>query len=218
MSGIISSCDHKYEIINQREGDIVCGDCGLVLDKYYIVQSEKLEENQSLTSNEKNFVLEMLERLNVPKSVSSFIFKNISNSKIIKKSESLLSSIIYNTLIELEIPFTIKDITGVTGISAKKIIKEEKKNKDNKNVVIIDCFEILERVCSKLNLSFKDYTLIKEKISKLNSGFNPSTIISAHIYLHCKENNVKISMKEITNVTGITCMSIKRFIKKNACS
>ena len=133
MSGIISSCDHKYEIINQREGDIVCGDFGLVLDKYYIVQSEKLEENQNLTSNEKNFVLEMLERLNVPKSVSSFIFKNISNSKIIKKSESLLSSIIYNTLIELEIPFTIKDITGVTGISAKKIIKEEKKNKDNKN-------------------------------------------------------------------------------------
>ncbi len=218
MFGILNSCDHKYEVIDQRQGDIVCYDCGLVIDKYYIVECDKEEENNDISTFGKNFVFEMLSRLNVPKSYSSHVFKKISESKANKNSESFLSSIIYNTLIELNIPFTIKDIVGVTGISAKKIYKEEKKKKTNKNVVVIDCSDILERACSKLNLSYKDYTLIKEEISKSNTGFNPSTVISAHIYLYCKGKNVKILMKEISSITGISCMSIKRYIKKNACT
>lgn len=213
MSGIIHSCSHEYEIINEREGDIVCGDCGLVIDKYYI-QNDKIEKTEHENFFEKNFVFEMLERLNVPKSFASYIFKNILNTKIKRKSETILSAIIYNTLIELKIPFTMKDISGVTGISTKEIFKEEKKkNKESKNVVIIDWSEILERACSKLNLKYKDYTLIKEDVIKKNSGFNPSTVISAHIYLYCKEKNIKISLKEISTVTGISCMSIKRYIK-----
>ena len=214
MSAIINSCNHKNEIISQRDGDIVCLDCGLVIDKYY-VESYKIDKTDIVNNFEKNFVLEMLERLNVPKSFSHYVFKNIFNSKIKRKSESLLSGIIYNTLVELKVPFSMKDISGVTGISTKEIFKEEKKNKDLKNVVIIDLFEILERACSKLNLNYKDYTLIKEAINKTNSGFNPSTVIAAHIYLYCKEKNIKILLKDISSVTGISCMSIKRYIKKN---
>lgn len=215
MSGIINSCDHIYEIINQRDGDIVCFDCGLVIDKYYLTENEKVQKNQNVSSAVSDFVFEMLERLNVPKSYSSYVFKNILNSKTNKKTESFLSGIIYNTLVELKIPFTAKDISGVSGISTKKIFKEDKKNNDKKNIVIIDCNEILERACYKLNLNYKDYTVIKEEINKSNNGFNPSTIISAHIYLYCKEKNIKILMKDISSVTGISCMSIKRYIKKN---
>ena len=215
MSGIINSCSHEHEVINQREGDIICSDCGLVMDTYYIEEFEKNDINENISSFVNNFVFEMLERLNVPKSFSSYIFKNISNSKINKQSESFLSGIIYNTLIERKIPFTMKDISGVTGISSKKIFKEEKKNKDVKNIVIIDWSEILERACSKLNLNYKDYTLIKEEIKNKNNGFNPSTVISAHIYLYCKKHSIKLLMKDISSVTGISCMSIKRYIKKN---
>jgi transcription initiation factor TFIIIB Brf1 subunit/transcription initiation factor TFIIB len=130
----------------------------------------------------------------------------------------LLSGIIYKTLIELKIPFTLNDISGVTGINKKKIFKDEKKKEELKNIVIIDSSEILERVCSKLNLTFSDYTLIKENIKKSNNGFNPSTVISAHIYMYCKDKKIKILMKDICDITGISCMSIKRYIKKNVSS
>jgi len=55
-------------------------------------------------------------------------------------------------------------------------------------------------------------------MKKTNNGFNPSTVISALIYIYCKEKKIKILMKDISNITGISCMSIKRYIKKNASS
>jgi transcription initiation factor TFIIIB Brf1 subunit/transcription initiation factor TFIIB len=221
MSGIINSCSHLYEIIDQREGNIICEECGLVIDRYYTFkfQRENFDQIENISSFEKDFVYETLERLNLPKSFSSYIFKNISlNNYKRKKSESLLSGIIYKTLIELKIPFTLNDISGVTGINTKKIFKDEKKKEELKNIVIIDSSEILERVCSKLNLTFSDYTLIKENIKKSNNGFNPSTVISAHIYIYCKDKKIKILMKDICDITGISCMSIKRYIKKNVSS
>jgi len=81
MSGIIDSCSHIYEIIDQREGNIICQECGLVIDRYFAYGFERERVNivqfENVTIFEKDFVLETLERLNLPESFSSFIFKNI---------------------------------------------------------------------------------------------------------------------------------------------
>ena len=70
----------------------------------------------------------------------------------------------------------------------------------------------------KLNLNFKQFTLIKESIKDSNNGFNPSTIISAHIYRFCRLNKLNITLKQISCITGISCMSIQRHMKKNELS
>lgn len=217
MSNIIDDCSHSNELIDQREGNIVCSDCGLVLDCYFEVDVNHInrQECELISKRKQEFVYETLERLHIPQSIAFHIFKKINESSEKNQNEIFLSGIIYKTLIELNIPFTIKEISCVTGIKVKNI---NKKKIDKKiDVVIINTNEILERACSKLNLKFNDYTLIKEKIKKMNNGFNPSTIIAGNIYVYCKENNKKLSMKDISNVTGISCMSIKRFTNKIKC-
>jgi response regulator of citrate/malate metabolism len=61
---------------------------------------------------------------------------------------------------------------------------------------------------------FKTFTLIKEKLPTNNTGHNPLTIIASTIYIFCKENNLKYSMKEIAKTIGISPVSIQRYIKK----
>jgi len=213
MSSFINSCPHKNELIDVREGDVICAECGIVIDRYYDYGSVNLSnfETENITQFEKNFVLESLERLNLSSEISYEIFKEIQKESSKKKNESILSGIIYKTLVKLNIPFTLKDICSVTGVETKKISHKSCES----NIIIINSIDLLERACAKLKLNFLDYTLIKEKINDSNNGFNPSTIISAHIFDYCKKNNLKISMKEISNITGISCMSIKRYIKKN---
>ena len=78
--------------------------------------------------------------------------------------------------------------------------------------------DLLERYCCQLSINFKKFTLIKEKIPQIDAGYNPSTIVSAYIYLFCKADKVKLTLKQISFVTGISCMSIQRYIKKNELS
>ena len=134
-----------------------------------------------------------------------------------KENETFLAKCLYKTLCELDIPFSVKDISAVTGIQHSKISSREKNdlNINKSSVTIINKEDLLERACVKLELDYKTYTLIKETVDNKNNGFNPSTVISAYIYIFCKKNKVKISLKKISDVTGISCMSIQRFIKKN---
>ncbi|MDP2794752.1 MAG: hypothetical protein Q8O25_11865 [Sulfurisoma sp.] len=220
MSRVIDSCSHTNEIIDARCGAIVCTECGLVIDAYY--ESDRCENKYiptyNLPESAVNYIYEMIERLNIPSGILTFIFKKIKEKRDGGKiNETFLARCLYTTLCELGIPFSIKDICSVTGVNSSKISIERKTEEKttSSSVVIINKEDILERACSKLSINYKNYTLIKESIVNKNNGFNPSTVISAYIYVFCKKNKIKISLKQISDVTGISCMSITRFIKKN---
>jgi transcription initiation factor TFIIIB Brf1 subunit/transcription initiation factor TFIIB len=218
MSSIIESCSHENQLIDYRGGFVVCGECGVVIDNVF--ESYLRERDDvfcELSGRETDFVKEMIERLNLPNSIFSHIAKKILEKKDGKNvSESVMAHCLYITLADLGIPFTVNDVSSITGINHSKISKDKKCK--NSSVVIIKTENILERACSKLNLNFKQFTLIKESIKDSNNGFNPSTIISAHIYRFCRTNKLNITLKQISSITGISCMSIQRYMKKNELS
>jgi transcription initiation factor TFIIIB Brf1 subunit/transcription initiation factor TFIIB len=215
MSSYINSCSHANELIDVRGGCIVCQECGLVIAEYYENTYCVNKEINELDGKCSNYIYEVIERLNLPSSIFSYILQKINEKKDGKKiTETLMAHCIYITLCELGIPFSLNDISGVTGINQSKISKEKKKESSS-NIVIINTEDILERACSKLHLNYKQYTLIKESMIKINNGFNPSTIIAANINVFCKKNNLDISIKQISSVVGVSCMSIKRYMKKN---
>lgn len=218
MSCFIDSCSHKTELIDYRGGSIICQECGLVIGSVYEESQYERKNNYfGLTEKEYSYVLEIIERLNLPKSVYSFIAKKILSKKDGKNTtESLMAHCIYVTLSDLGIPFSVNDVSNITGINQSKISKE--KNSESSTVLIINTEDILERACSKLNLTYKEYTLIKESLTESNNGYNPSTIIAARIYCFCKKNKLNITLKQISSVTGISCMSIQRYLKKNGLS
>jgi len=58
--------------------------------------------------------------------------------------------------------------------------------------------KLLETYTSILGLKFGTYTVIKEKlINYKDTGYQPLTLIGGHIYLHCRENHIPISMKKL---------------------
>jgi|LakMenEpi03Aug12_release.lakeMendotaPanAssembly.Ray.scaffolds.fasta_scaffold06135_13 transcription initiation factor TFIIIB Brf1 subunit/transcription initiation factor TFIIB len=218
MSGIIESCSHENQLIDYRGGFVVCGECGVVIEQVFESYSHERDETFcELSGKETEFVKEMMERLNLPNSIFSHIAKRILEKKDGKNvSETIMAHCLYTTLADLGIPFTVNDVNSITGINHSKISKDKKCK--NSSVVIIKTEDILERACSKLNLNFKQFTLIKESIRNTNNGFNPSTIISAHIYRFCRTNRLNITLKQISSITGISCMSIQRYMKKNELS
>lgn len=227
MSGIIESCSHTNEIVDERSGDIICQDCGLVIDVYYFNERFVENENRDIPQNASSYLYEVIDRLHVPESVLPFVYRKInegSANERKKPKELFLAKCLYKTLCEINIPFSVKDISAVTGLSQVKLCSNGENTDpnqshlvsvDNSSITVINKEDILERACAKLELNYKTYTLIKETLDSKNNGFNPSTVISAYIYLFCKKNKIKISLKKISNVTGISCMSIQRFIKKN---
>lgn len=212
-----NECSHKNEITDTVSGDYICVDCGLILDRYFIsnmVKSSPLE----VTTKEKEYVLEILSRLNLPSIISDKVLLQMQPNT--KKSEKEICRNLYKTLTELEIPFSVRDISAVSGISCKKILALGKEANPKScispcNIINIEVSDILERFCMKLGLGYQHYTLIKKSINHKNSGFSPITVASAFIYLYCRKHFKSIKLKQITEVTGISCMSVHRFLKKN---
>ena len=98
MSWFIDECNHKSEVINHREGEIVCFDCGLVLDRNYEYDNEfekktNIYDKNNISGEHLNYIKELIERLNVPSYICNFIYKNIQDEKNININELLITNI-----------------------------------------------------------------------------------------------------------------------------
>ena len=205
------SCQHINEIIDEREGTIICYDCGLVLSNYFFAQSQP-QHSFFTPSSILEEIKELLERLNLPQIFSHDIYENLlkSSAKTNSKTKKLIPYFVYKTLNEIGCPVSIKDISSVSGISENDLYDMQQSE-----TLVLNPHALLEKYCKLLGLSdFKIYSVIKEKMPTINTGHNPLTIIASLIYKYCKENNLKYSMKEIASTVGISSVSIQRYIKK----
>lgn len=192
------TCTHINYVSDSHEGTLVCTDCGLVLDQIFVFNETEHNQNTLQETNDDVFQ-EMLHRLNVT------ISENKTNEN---KSMQNIACSLY-TKINKESAVSIKEISSVTGVSEKKINLQTKGS-----VTLVDKNILLEKYCCQLNLTFKQYTVIKELLNQQHeTGHNPITLISSCIYFYCRQNKLKISMKKVSEITGISCISIQRFLK-----
>jgi transcription initiation factor TFIIIB Brf1 subunit/transcription initiation factor TFIIB len=208
-------CSHFNSVIDEREGTIICTECGLVLEeklfKFY-------GHNLSLEEKGKDYCLkedikEILAKLGLPDVFSKMIFQNFENESCEKKKKkNYLHYVVYKTLNENNVPVSIKEISSISGVTDSNIYDMQENNKS----VILQPSDLLEKYCSYLGFDYKTYSLIKKELPIQNiSGHNPLTIIAATIYNYCKKNNIKISMKKIATTVKISCVSIQRYLKNN---
>lgn len=209
MSFIIDTCNHSSEILDACSGDYICTLCGLVLDRFFqdpqCVHSENDDNLKNVACHK--FISEILSRLNVPLSLANIVYSRIDGCHT---KDADICQLVYDTLIERNIPFTLKEITSVSGISTKKI----KPATPNTSICIVEEKKVLERCCSKLGLSYKDCTVIKSSLDSEIGGFSPSTIIAAQIYKYCKNNRIKLKLKQISEVVGVSTMSVHRYLRR----
>lgn len=195
-------CEHKNQLMDYHEGSYVCVDCAKVMDTVFV---PSFEQNLFETNYETDFkdpncaTSEISHRLNIPS------FNVIKEKKEIKNISKL-----YLLANENKFTVTLKEMSAVSGYSCKQIGKEL-----TKTVSILDLPTLLEKYCKLLEIDYKMYAVIKEKMLKNEqTGHNPLTIIASHIYTHLKTvKDKKLSMKKICDVIGISSISIQRYLK-----
>lgn len=202
-------CKHLNEIIDERQGDVICTDCGLVLSAVYLSNFNSTSNSEK--SNE--YVLEILSRLNLPKFFAFDITTKIEGMGKEKRKESMLAFVIYKTLNELGCGVTLKEINSVTGFTDNQIYNKQKSNE----TIILDPSTSLEKYCALLGLQRQSYAVIKGRMSKKKTGHNPTTIIASEIYQYCKENKIGINIEKIAQTLKVSPISIRRYykLKKN---
>lgn len=210
-------CSHINQIADMASGDNICTDCGLVLDRIFISPDKDRKYLENSPSDD--FLTELLEKLHLPKNIASYVDSNLSTFDRASDRHSHLSiaRCLYRAASKLGLPVTARDVCAVSGFSSKKILEESSaiSKRGYSSVICISIDDILEKLCGKLAISFKDFTLIKKSVQVRYSGFNPATVATAYIYLYCKKSLKSIKLKDICAISGISCMSVHRFIKKN---
>lgn len=202
-----SPCQHLTPIEDYHEGTIVCTSCGLVLSSLLLQQVESVsqiseKENKYLTE-----IQNLLDKIHIPicygYQIESYLLKNFT----IKSRKALVFSI-YNVLNKLDIPISLQEISNATSIK-KKILNRV--NCDY-NCVSLDTSNQVEKYGSLLGLSYKTVSLIKSKLTTLPvSGHNPNSVVASLLYQACKKSKSKVSLKRISEITSVSCISIQRY-------
>ncbi len=200
-------CPHLDQVTDDREGTIVCTNCGLVITDQVFQQSYLSETNQkehdlAITINN------ILDKLNLPVCFTTDIIKKYLS---IPKRKFLLEYVVYLTLHECGFPISIKDIACVTGVSDSKIYDLQEKDQS----ICLKPQDLIEKYCTMLNLDFKTCSVIKKELpTVIETGHNPLTVIASTIYKYSRRNKLKLSMKQIATVVNISTVSIQRYIRK----
>jgi transcription initiation factor TFIIIB Brf1 subunit/transcription initiation factor TFIIB len=192
----MDNCKHINTVTDFHEGTLICLDCSFVVENQIFVfnESEPIEVNKDTTDN--HDYKEILNRLNCS--------YDILQSNVVNNVTDLYNKVNKTNAVSL------KEFCAVTGLNSKTIVK------NNKDVVCKqDLNTLLEKYCKLFNLTYKNYTVIKENIStKPHSGHPPLTVIGYHIYVYLKvEAKQKITIKEICKTLGISSISIQRYKK-----
>jgi len=198
---MIDLCEHVNEIIDEHTGDVICFNCGIIKDRYFQYNTKKL-----IIDNYKHnpLVNDMLDKINFSEYFADDVNDKISNAS--SRNLKRIASEIYKIVNEKNSCLTLKTVMNISGLKTNQI-------KSN-DIHILNVENVLEKYTSMLNIDYKTYTVIKEKIKMYkNTGFQPLTIVGGVIYLHSCEIKKKISMKKISSLLGISSISIQRFVK-----
>jgi transcription initiation factor TFIIIB Brf1 subunit/transcription initiation factor TFIIB len=204
---MIHDCEHLYPVIDEHEGTNVCCDCGLVLENKIYMSSTNNSNNSNeniepsveeiLSKSSRNDALEILNRLNL----STEILNQLAPDE--QKIDNLYD------VINKKAAVTSKEFCAATGMNNKKLVKLNQNKIMHTNIYLL-----LEKYCKLLDLTFKDYTLIKASLEqKPPSGHPPLTVIGYHIFSYCQKNKKKKSMKEVCSVLSISTVSLQRYRK-----
>ena len=124
--------------------------------------------------------------------------------------------VIYQSLIELNIPRPISHICQEAGVHPKTVwhwtkMYYQKNNKNSEKMA--DPLQMCEYFLKPLNLSFQDIKEIKNMVSRYETlSFAPKTILAACAYAflrNAREKN-KYSIQTIAKLLGVSVMSVYR--------
>ena len=225
-------CLHDNTIDDFTTGDLVCTECGLVIDKIFIPSNKEVHINYCVNELSKiNGLSNEALMLNV-KDFTHFL--NIHHSFVDEIMENV--KILLPRFNHFPLPMVIASSCYVvlsnnnSSIALSKlenVVCQNQRDKRNLFKMIVSLRQqninsnqsenLVEAVLYGLNLSFKEIETIKKNIVELKCKYctySPLTVITSHTFLFMKYKYHSATLSSICSHVGITKNSVYSYINE----
>jgi transcription initiation factor TFIIB len=188
--------------------------------------------NSRMTWDKRNMLIATTElkrigsNLNLPdhiKKAAIRLYKEAFKKKLLRgrSINGMVAACLYFACREKKIPRTLQEILEDTSVSAKNVRRCYRTliRELNLKVPSTDPISLVPRYVAELKLD----TFIEKETSKIlqnfitkfsTSGKDPKGLCAGAIYLVCKTRNKRISQKEVSNIIGVTEVTLRSRYKE----
>lgn len=213
-------CNHS-EIINTREDESVCTNCGLVVSEH--IFSPMFYSNQSVhapMNNIHQFLRDIGANACIPDNIIRFstnYFDKIQGLLSPKfRDKTIAAYALYETLNKFEVPRMAEEIEFYSGICVRDLWRVES------NLILetplSEPTHFVHRFCVLLHFSYSDQMRVRncvESVQQLPLGnLRCNCLVAVIIYLYCKETEKKITLRKICETCSISATSVHRVIRQ----
>jgi transcription initiation factor TFIIIB Brf1 subunit/transcription initiation factor TFIIB len=210
-------CNHTETINDDREGELICLGCGLVLEKIFENDLVTQVTNTNLKINE--FILDVCENACIQKNIACEAFNyftKISKKVAVNKFKDvhLASYAIYETLNRFSSPRTAEEIEFFTGTPVNKLWVIQ--SSLNFTQTLNNPEDYVERFCSLLDLEFSHLQTVTKIVSELSitvGCVKSNCLIAAAIRLYCNECKIPRTLRLICSICSISPASVHRLMR-----
>lgn len=219
--GATDVCNHLQTVENEREGESVCVDCGLVLEPLYIEETFGKTEIQNYFDTTVLFITDVCKNACIsdgviPQAFSSYKkLRQELHSKF--RDKDIAAYAIYETLNRLEIPRTAEEIQHFSGVKLKDIWLIEANV--TVKTVLSEASSYVNRCCNLLSIEYHDQLFIRKAVNALQNcsqvgSLKTTCCVAVVIYLATKRCCIVLTLKQICEACGISTTSIHRILRK----
>jgi transcription initiation factor TFIIB len=171
--------------------------------------------------------LDMLkDKLALPDAVvetAAYIYRKAHNKRLTRGRtiSGLVAASAYVACREMDTPRTLKDIAIASNINRKRIAKGCRLlvSQLDIKVPLVDQIKCIVKVANNANLSEKTKRrainiMAKAAENEISAGKNPMGLAATVLYISCIKTGESISQKEISNVAGITEVTLRNRVKE----
>ena len=185
------------------------------------------KKNLALAFNELDMLKDKLGLSDAAVEKTAYIYRKAQARRLVrgKSITAFVTAAVYTSCREMEIPWTLKDLTAASNIKRKDIARNYRMIISELDLKIpnADPMKCIAKVANKANLTENTkrqaISIMKEVIEKqISAGKKPMGLAATVLYLSCLktgEDTTQIQMADAAGVTEVTVRNLLRELKTN---
>lgn len=218
-----NDCAHRQTIDDDREGNSVCLECGLVLEPIYQPLWQEAADLSIVERNDpiRTFLLDVAAHAEIPQSIVEYsmsyynkIKRQLQNHQPKFSEQVLASYALYETLSRNNISRSVQEIEFFTSCKATKLWSVE--SALNLKETLNHPLDYVERFCNALEIKYQDVKIIKGIVGNMFGlgGIRPQCVVAVVIYLYHKETKNKLPLLKICEICNVSSTNIYAIIRR----
>lgn len=214
-----NACSHDNTVIT-AEDECVCTQCGLVLQQLFNPSTWHcfpVSDKDDIT----DFLHDVGDRAHIPGNIvvhAEHYYKKIKGLLPKFQNKILAAYALYESLNKFEVPRMAEEIEHYSGVKLKDIWSVE--SNLSLEIPLSDPINYVHRYCVLLNFSYTEQTTVRRTVWSIQclplGNLRCNCLVAVIIYLFCKEEKKKITLRKICETCNISATSVHRVIRQFA--